>query len=177
MEKTTPMWRRNAAELPSHTQSTLVEYAIGLLARRDYSEAELYDRLGRRTEDNQLIKEAINHLQQHGLQSNARFAEVFARSRLARRHGPYRILNDLRSKGISSVLAQEALQALDVDWCELACSALAARFSSPGQDTRERAKRQRFLAGRGFDGEQIRHALSCAWMSESDNWNQMNRHP
>lgn len=169
MEKTTSPWRRNAAELPPQTQSTLVEYAIGLLARRDYSEAELYDRLGRRTEDRTLIESAITHLQQHGLQSDARFAEVFARSRLARRHGPRRIMNDLRVKGISSALVQEALQALDVDWYELACEALAARFSSPGQDIRERAKRQRFLAGRGFDGEQTRHALSYAWMSESDN--------
>ena len=35
------------------------------------------------------------------------------------------------------------------------------RFSSPGDTPKERAKRERFLATRGFNFEQIRYALSC----------------
>ncbi|WP_414501790.1 regulatory protein RecX [Zymobacter sp. IVIA_5232.4 C2] len=168
MEKRSSPWRRSS-EMAPQTMAILMEYAIGLLARRDYSVAELHDRLGRRTEDGALIESVIDNLQQQGLQSDTRFAEVFVRSRISRRHGPRRILNELMLKGIEGASARAALQAAGTDWYALACEALAARFSTPGNDLREKAKRQRFLAGRGFDGDQTRHALSCAWSPEMDN--------
>ncbi|MDX5435032.1 MAG: RecX family transcriptional regulator, partial [Halomonas sp.] len=37
---------------------------------------------------------------------------------------------------------------------------LERRFSCPGDSPRERARRERFLAARGFGFEQIRHALA-----------------
>lgn len=168
MEKRSSPWRRSSAELPPQTVATLYDYAISLLARRDYSVAELYDRLGRRTDDQTLIGTVINSLQQQGLQSDVRFTEMFVRSRIARRHGPRRIINELRLKGIKDAAAREVLAEVDIDWYALACEALAARFSSPGNDLREKAKRQRFMAGRGFDGDQMRHALAYAWSSEMD---------
>lgn len=168
MEKRSSPWRRSTADLSPQTASTLYEYAIALLARRDYSAVELYDRLGRRTDDAALMDSVVERLQQQGLQSDTRFTEVFIRSRISRRHGPRRILNELRLKGIDEVAVRAALADADVDWYALACDALMARFSSPGEDLRERAKRQRFMAGRGFDGDQTRYALSNAWASEID---------
>lgn len=169
MEKRSSPWRRSSADLPPQTASTLYDYAISLLARRDYSVAELYDRLGRRTDERALIDTVIGNLQQQGLQSDRRFAEMFVRSRISRRHGPRRITNELKLKGINDTVAREALAAADTDWYALACEALASRFSSPGRDLREKAKQQRFMAGRGFDGDQMRHALDYAWSSEIDN--------
>ncbi|WP_370657022.1 RecX family transcriptional regulator, partial [Klebsiella pneumoniae] len=48
------------------------------------------------------------------------------------------------------------------------CAALARRFTGPGDTPRERARRERFLASRGFDFDQVRHALAHAWDSTSD---------
>lgn len=166
--RTHSSWQRSAKEQAPQTAATLYDYAISLLARRDYSVAELYDRLGRRTDNLALIDQVVNELQQQGLQSDERFTEVFIRSRISRRHGPRRILNDLKLKGVDTSLAQDIMHTTEVDWYALACEALAARFTSPGVDLRERAKRQRFMAGRGFDSDQMRHALAHAWDMEED---------
>ena len=169
MEKRSSPWQRGSSENSTpQTVATLYDYAISLLARREYSVAELYDRFARRTEDRALMDQVVDGLQQQGLQSDIRFTEVFVRSRISRRHGPRRIANDLKLKGINAALAQEVMQTIDVDWYALACEALAARFSEPSKDFRERARQQRFIAGRGFDGDQMRHALSCAWEPEMD---------
>lgn len=145
------------------TLQTLHDYAISLLARREYSASELRDRCARRTRDMALIEQVINVLKEEGLQSDERFTELFVRSRIARRHGVRRIVSELKLKGIGDTQARATLQSEATDWYALACEALAARFPSSNSDRKERARRQRFLAGRGFDGDQIFYALEHAW--------------
>ncbi|MCE8033052.1 regulatory protein RecX [Billgrantia tianxiuensis] len=137
--------------------------AIRLLARREYSRAELAQRLSVRTHSPEAIDDCLDALAEAGLQSDARFAESFLRSRVTRGQGPLKIRAELERRGveralIAAVLA-EAEQESEVDWFELAREVLERRFSSPGDSPRERARRERFLASRGFDFEQIRHAL------------------
>ncbi|WP_227368995.1 regulatory protein RecX [Halomonas sp. M20] len=137
--------------------------AIRLLARREYSRLELEKRLAGKGHDDEAIAECLNGLAQEGLQSDARFAEVFVRSYIARDQGPLKIRAKLGERGIESVLVRNALEEADVNWFSLACEALAKRFDDAGDTPRERARRERFLAGRGFDFDQTRHALSHAW--------------
>ena len=76
-----------------------------------------------------------------------------------------RIKGELRQRGVDQETLSEALAAVEereaIDWFELAKETLARRYDSPGETPKERAKRERFLATRGFDFEQIRYALSC----------------
>ncbi|MFC0267410.1 regulatory protein RecX [Kushneria aurantia] len=141
------------------TDTTPHERAIGLLARREYSRAELRERLLRHDHDADEVEATLDCLANDNLQSDARFAEHFVRSRIGRLQGPRKISAELAARGIDRELVREALDESDVDWFELAAQALARRFSTPGADMKARAKRQRFLASRGFDGEQSRHAL------------------
>ena len=60
-------------------------------------------------------------------------------------------VDEIPSKGLQMQLKADATQR----------EALARRFDSPGETPKERARRERFLASRGFDFEQIRYALSC----------------
>jgi regulatory protein len=139
--------------------------AIRLLARREYSRAELASRLSAKGHEAAAIAEALDALVEQGLQSDARFAESFLRSRILRGQGPLKIRQELSQRGIDRELIRDAFaeQEGDVDWCVLAGEILARRFSGPGDTPRERARRERFLAGRGFDFEQVRHALAHAW--------------
>lgn len=141
--------------------------AIRLLARREYARAELERRLAAKGHAPQAIGQALDSLAEEGLQCDARFAEIFVRSRVARGQGPIKIRAELGERGIAAEQARQAFaeaQSHDaVDWFELACEALAKRFSGPGEGPRERARRERFLAGRGFDFDQVRHALTHAW--------------
>ncbi|GEN29034.1 regulatory protein RecX [Halovibrio variabilis] len=141
------------------------DIAIGLLARREYSRAELAQRLKKKAFDEAAIDDCLDTLIEQGLQSDARFAAVFVRSRMLRGQGVIRIKGELRQRGVDQDTLSAAFEAVEesenVDWFELARETLARRFDSPGETPKERARRERFLVNRGFDFEQIRYALSC----------------
>ncbi|MCI0509117.1 regulatory protein [Chromohalobacter marismortui] len=144
-------------------ETTPRDDAIRLLARRDYSRAELVSRLAARGHERADIALALDALAEEGLQSDARFAEQFVRSRLFRGQGEMKIRAELSARGVSDEMAREALESESPDWHRLAREALAKRFDSPGREPRERAKRERFLASRGFGFDQVRHAMAHAW--------------
>ncbi|WP_290784687.1 regulatory protein RecX [Halomonas sp.] len=149
--------------------STPREDALRLLARREYSRAELVSRLSAKAHGVDAIAECLDALAEQGLQSDARFAESFLRSRIMRGQGPMKIRQELSQRGIERELIHTAFAEAQgdeqggADWFTLACETLARRFSGPGDTPRERARRERFLAGRGFDFDQVRHALAHAW--------------
>ncbi|WP_425353298.1 regulatory protein RecX [Salinicola halimionae] len=137
--------------------------AIQFLARREYSRVELESRMRSKGVENEEIRTTLDDLARADLQSDARFAEVFVRSRVARGQGPVKIRVDLGQRGISEPLMVLAFETESPDWQALACQALAKRFDDPGATPRERAKRERFLAGRGFEFDHVRHAMAYAW--------------
>jgi regulatory protein len=141
------------------------EVAIQLLARREYSRAELACKLQQKSFQPDEITVCLDTLAEQNLQSDERFAESFIRSRIFRGQGVIRIKGELRQRGVDQETLRTALASVEereaVDWFELACDTLRRRFSTPGDTPKERAKRERFLATRGFDFEQIRYALSC----------------
>ncbi|RUR39385.1 regulatory protein RecX [Vreelandella populi] len=149
----------------SSRDATPRDIAVQLLSRREYSRAEIAQKLKQKAFDNADIEACLDTLEEQGLQSDARFAESFVRSRIIRGQGVIRIKGELRQRGVNQETLNEALAHVEesegVDWFELAKETLARRFSSPGENPKERAKRERFLASRGFDFEQIRYALSC----------------
>jgi regulatory protein len=139
--------------------------AIRLLARREYSRAELVERLVRRGHEPGDINDCLAALVEEGLQSDARFAESFLRSRVMRGQGPLKIRSELERRGLDRERIRIAFSELEneVDWFALAREAVAKRFAGQGDSPRECARRERFLASRGFDFEQVRHALEHAW--------------
>ncbi|WP_422102657.1 regulatory protein RecX [Vreelandella sp.] len=149
----------------SNADASPRDIAIQLLARREYSRAELARKLQQKSFEADDIASCLDALVEQSLQSDARFAESFVRSRIARGQGVIRIKGELRQRGVDQETLSEALAAVEereaVDWFELAKETLERRFSTPGETPKERAKRERFLAARGFDFEQIRYALSC----------------
>ncbi len=137
--------------------------AIALLARREYSRAELEQKLRGRTPDASLLEQALDQLQQDGYQSDQRFAEVFVRSRLGSGYGQMRIRQELQRKGIDRERIEQVLQDQEVDSRQLAQACHQRRFgeTKPG-DQKEYAKRIRFLVNRGFSFEDARYAISHA---------------
>ena len=149
----------------SSRDATPRDIALQLLSRREYSRAEIAQKLKKKAFENADIEVCLDTLEEQGLQSDVRFAESFIRSRIIRGQGVIRIKGELRQRGVDQEILSNALATVEenegVDWFELASDTLSRRFSSPGDTPKERAKRERFLASRGFDFEQIRYALSC----------------
>ncbi|MGA9343091.1 MAG: regulatory protein RecX [Rhodanobacteraceae bacterium] len=142
--------------------------ALGLLARREHSERELCAKLAARGAADDEVTDAIARLQERGFQSNARFAEVLARSRASQGYGPARIRAELKSHAIDDKAIQGALAALDVDWSVSARAQLRRRQGAKSRlDAAERARRARFLLRRGFDAATVR-AVTRADIDDPD---------
>lgn len=108
-----------------------------------------------------LIDEAIEQLREEGLQSDARFVEAFINSKKNRGHGPQRIRQELKQKGVDGPEVRLAFEACEVDWFALAEQQLQKKFGdAPITDYQDRAKRARFLQYRGFEFAQIDAVLN-----------------
>ena len=130
--------------------------AMDLLARREHSRRELFDKLRDRFPAEQLAAE-LDQLGREGLQSDARFCESFVRSRALRGYGPQRIALELRQRGIAAELVAQALAAGEIDWQQQLRDLSERRFGGrPATDARERARRWRFLQQRGFGADLMR---------------------
>lgn len=131
-------------------------YALGLLARREWSTAELRDRLIQRGVAPEVVEDTLTFLQTHGLQSDARFVASRARG-LSARKGNRAIAQDLRQKGIEPELIEAQVSELE-DEAARACHA-ARRFEGTLLDEKLKAKVWRFLGSRGFSSAAIRQAM------------------
>lgn len=157
-------------EKPTDSFQALFNHALELLTRREHSCEELRQKLVPKHPDAD-FDGVLQRLQALNYQCDRRFAESFCRSRVNRGQGPLRIRQELQVRGIRGVLAQEVMDALqeDVDWFELALEQLRRKFRDPIDDTlpraqqlKERARRQRYLAYRGFFGDAIQYAIDAA---------------
>ncbi|MFA0813522.1 regulatory protein RecX [Microbulbifer epialgicus] len=139
--------------------------ALELLARREHSRQELKQKLTGKFPDSD-FNALFERLQELNYQSDQRFAEVFARSRVLRGQGPVRIRQELQQRGIRGEYATNAIEQMEVNWFELAQEQLQRKYRTPisaalprDQQMKERARRQRYLAYRGFSADAISWAL------------------
>lgn len=132
-----------------------------MLARREHARRELARKLTQKGFSETAVRQALDALEAEGLLSDARFAEALVRSRTERGYGPLRIRAELIERGVDPALIEAQLEAELQSWVELARRQQAKRFGQgPAQDYRERARRARFLEGRGFPAEVIRRVLN-----------------
>ena len=132
------------------------EQAIGYLARREHSAAELQQKLQRAGHETDKIHAALEKLQHSGLQNDERFAEAFIRSRALRGYGELRIRQEMKQKGVADELINATMQQAETDWFALAIEVRCKRFGEQSPDDfKDRAKQMRFLQYRGFTHEQI----------------------
>ncbi|HKI58784.1 MAG TPA: regulatory protein RecX [Trueperaceae bacterium] len=103
-------------------------YLLDLLARRDYTEAELRDRLGRRGITGAPADELLGRLAELGLIDDARFAERWVEGRRSTR-GRLALRTELQRKGVAAQLVEDELATLTDDRELAAATALLKRFA------------------------------------------------
>ncbi len=132
------------------------------LARREYSRAELAVRLRpyAQLEDEfeQLqpvdLDALLNDLTERGWLSDERAATQLLHARRSR-FGTQRITHEMRQKGISDELIEQALPSLKETELESARGVWQRKFGALPQDAKERARQMRFMQSRGFSMDAI----------------------
>jgi len=144
------------------TEADLRTAAFALLARREYSRAELEQKLARKCESSELIQQVLDRFAADGYQSDKRFAHVFVCSRFSAGYGAMRIRQELRQKGIESDVIEQALTDEAPDSYHQALESCQRRFGDqPPGDPKEYARRMRFLVNRGFSFDDARRAIQA----------------
>lgn len=133
--------------------------AFALLAKREYSAADLKEKLlavGADAAEVELLLEELSHSH---YQSDARMAGMLVRQNMRKGRGMARIQQDLKKHQIDPELAEHELQ--DINWLQQAIALRIKKFGRdlPG-DPKEKNRQLRFLQYRGFDLDICFKALS-----------------
>jgi regulatory protein len=127
--------------------------AVALLARREYSRAELRAKLAgggaANAADSEDIDRVLDELAALGYLSDARFARTLVRQKSGG-YSKRSIGATLKARGVGGETAADAIDGGDID-DEAAMIALwRRRFGKAPADDREKARQVRFLQSRGF---------------------------
>ena len=128
---------------------------LAALGRREYSRAELAAKLGEFPAED--VAAVLETRAERGWQSDARFAESYLRGH--RGYGRLKMRHELEARGIRGELLRETLDS--ADWFAAAREVYQKKYRAPATTPQERAKRQRFMAQRGFSYEEIQQAMTA----------------
>lgn len=130
--------------------------AMDLLSRREHSRSELHEKLRQRDFSAEEIEQALDYLQQQGLQSDERYAESYVFQRAQKGYGPLRIEYELRQRGVNEALLETALKSEQASWSERMQQQRIKKFGIKiPEDYAEKMKQARFLQNRGFSPESV----------------------
>lgn len=156
------MARRTRADgAPAPPSGTAHAAALRLLGRREYTRAELADRLARRDFPADEIDATLQRLAGEGLLDDRRVAAAHIRvaSRVKGR-GRLRIARELETRGVAADLIREALDALPEEEDAEAIERILSRRNVPARmSMADRRKLFQQLLRRGFPSDAIARAL------------------
>jgi len=130
-------------------ESSLRAQAMKILARREYSRAELRAKLLPCAREGDDIEAVLNELEKRNWLSDERAATQIMHSKRSR-FGAQRIAHELRLKGIADNLIGDVLPQLRETELAAARVVWERKFGKLPQDAKERARQVRFLQSRGF---------------------------
>jgi regulatory protein len=133
----------------------LMNAALGFLARREYSQKELTERLSRQFPKDE-VQQVIAECVQKRLLSDERFVESRIRHRIQQGYGPRWIEQDLRHHGIENDLIIAHLPDDENFWIEQAYRLIEKKNQKMDKDLQ---KLQRFLYQKGYSQRYISQAL------------------
>lgn len=128
---------------------SLKSRALGWLARREYSRAELSRKLMPFADDADALEALLDALVRDGWLSDTRFAESVVHRRAART-GTNRIVSELKRHAVSDTLIEQIGTQLRETELVRALAVWEKKYGSLPATPAERARQARFLAARGF---------------------------
>jgi len=153
------------------TETELYEAAVRALMRRAYSVYEMKQLLGRRTEDDKLLRTVLDRLKRAKMIDDDRYAKQFARQRTEiRRQGKFRIARDLRARGVPDRHIEAALAeaAKETDEPAIVRQRIERKLRSLRGEINENkiASMYRSLLRAGFSADIVRRELKAVTSEE-----------
>jgi len=147
------------SSLKNTQDKSLRQRALEYLGKREYSTAELGQKLKAYADDFDDIPALLKDFQTRGWLSDARFTEQLVRARKVK-FGSAKVAHELREKGVSDELIEHAVSEVIANELENATEVWHKKFKQPAANRDEWAKQARFLQSRGFGFDTIKKVLS-----------------
>jgi len=140
------------------------EYSLRIITYRQRSEKELHQKLYQKGYPEDIINSVLDRLKNNGLINDKVFARNWSTYRLSNHPvGRKRLEEELRKRGISTVLAKETAAEVLTEEKEMAYArVLANKYRNREDETSANYIKRlaRFLWQRGFSGEIIRQVIA-----------------
>ena len=147
---------------------SLRERAMDLLARREHSREELYNKLIAKGFPEEDVVATLDQLAQEGLQDDVRFADSYVTRRIEAGFGPCRIAQELQERGVAAVLIDRLVWQSATDWLHLLRAVWQRKYRQAAEfGTTAYVAQLRFLMQRGFEPDSIHHVLQKNTIEES----------
>ena len=144
---------------PGLTGSRLRSYAFAVLTRKEYSKADLIEKLCLYAEHRDEVIDLVDELARENYQSDQRVAEIMLSSQKRKGKGPNQIKMKLKNKKIDTALIAEELK--ETNWADQAYHLKVKKFGTAiEKDPKLKAKQIRFLMYRGFEMYAIMKAIN-----------------
>lgn len=134
---------------------SLKSRALRFLSHREYSRAELAQKLKPFESSEGEIERLLNELQAKDFLNEKRHAQSLV-NRRSEKLGLGRLKLEMRSKGVPDELALEALESVKATEVDRAHALWQKKFGLLGLDPKAQAKQTRFLISRGFSMDTVR---------------------
>lgn len=139
-------------------------YAVKRLFYRDYSAAEMLDKLAEEFRSKEICRQVVERLTAEGSINDERYADRLAYKYIAvKRYGRQRVLRELRSRGISRFTAEDAVSRYEEKFPENLSHLLGTKYSRILTDKKDMKAVNRVkssLARYGYGFAEINRAVN-----------------
>lgn len=133
------------------TEQELYDYAVSLLAKKNYSSGDMNRQLGRLTEKMDDVEHVLRRLTENHYLNDAHLISYLFDKHIKKLHGPTRIKQEIRQKGFPQELIEQEIEKSDVDWYLLAKEARARKFGDTlPADPKEKINKSDIFSTRGL---------------------------
>lgn len=140
-------------------EKSLRQRALEYLGKREYSAAELGQKLKAYADEHDDIPALLEDFKTRGWLSDSRFTEQLVQARQAK-FGSAKIAHELREKGVADQLIADALITLKDNELVHAIEVWRKKFKTAPANREEWAKHARFMQSRGFGFDVIKKVLN-----------------
>ncbi len=139
------------------------DYALKLLSYRERSSKEIQVRMERKGFEKDVIEEVLRYLESQKYLDDRRFAELWAHDRLRKGYGKWRVILELREKGVNQEIIDGVVKEVygTVDEIGMALDLVNRRGYDLGsrEDKGVARRASQFLRRRGFSFSVIREVM------------------
>ncbi len=143
----------------------LLNYALRLLNRKDYTEREIREKLLKKSQSEDELIKVIEYLKDKHFIDDLRYAKNYLYFRLKRGYGKRRVAYELINKGVDKGLVESVLTSED----ENAEEVFLKKLKLLEGKRNKRKKLFDFMYRRGFDSEKIVELLNKYEVKDDEN--------